>query len=149
MSVFLFRFLLWKFWDQKGGSSSPPPNDPDAGALPHGSSAGAPRWLAGAAPGGAPPPPPPKPPPPPPLRLALLTLAVAYRSEGPISSTSTSTTVRFSPSRVSKDRCLSRPVTITREPRVRLSATFSAASRQILQRRNSASPSFHSPLCRS
>src|SRR6202008_3548988 len=48
----------------------------------------------------------PKPPPPPPLRLALLTLAVAYRSEGPISATSTSTTGGFSPSRVSKDRCL-------------------------------------------
>ena len=28
------------------------------------------------------PPPPPKPPPPPPLRLALLTLAVAYRKDG-------------------------------------------------------------------
>src|SRR6185369_12018888 len=95
--------------------------------------------------------PPPKPPPPlpPPLRLALLTLAVAYFNDGPISSTSTSTTVRFSPSRVSNVRCLSRPVTITRDPRVRLSATFSAASRQMLQRRNSASPSFHSPLWRS
>ena len=55
---------------------------------------------------------------PPPLpRQTLLTLAVAYRSEGPISSTSSSTTVRFSPSFVSKDRCLSRPVTI--DPRAR------------------------------
>src|ERR1700761_8015548 len=137
---------------QKGGSSSPPPKEPEAGALPHGSSAGAlAAWGAAERDPPPPPPPPPepKPPPPPPLRLALLTLAVAYRSEGPISSTSTSTTVRFSPSRVSKDRCLSRPVTITLAPRVRLSATFSAASRQILQRRNSASPSFHSPLCRS
>ncbi|COY19112.1 Uncharacterised protein [Mycobacterium tuberculosis] len=71
---------------------------------------------------------------------------MAYRSEGPISSTSTSMTVRFSPSRVSNDRCLSRPLTMTRAPRVRLSATFSAASRQILHRRNSASPSFHSPV---
>ena len=108
----------------------------------------APRIVLGLGAAGAgrdpPPPPPPKPPPPPPLRLALFTLAVAYRSDGPISSTSSSTTVRFSPSRVSNERCLSRPVTITREPRVRLSATFSAASRQMLQRRNSASPSFHS-----
>ena len=39
--------------------------------------------------------------------------------------------------------------TMTRDPRVRLSATFSAASRQMLHRRNSASPSFHSPLWRS
>src|SRR6201999_109696 len=109
-------------------------------------------WLAGAPGGRNPPPPPPplpKPPPPPPLRLALLTFAVAYRSEGPISSTSTSKTVRFSPSRVSKERCLRRPVTITRDPRVRLSATFSAASRQMLHRKNSASPSFHSLLWRS
>src|ERR1700712_328282 len=125
---------------QNGGSSSAPLNEPDAGALPHGSSLGA-SLLAGRDP---PPPPPPKPPPPPPLRLALLTLAVAYFSDGPISSTSSSTTVRFSPSRVSNERCLSRPLTITLDPRTRLSATFSAASRQMLQRRNSASPSFHS-----
>ena len=58
-------------------------------------------------------------------------------------------TVRFSPSRVSKDRCLSRPLTITRMPRVSVSATFSAAWRQMLQRRNSASPSFHSLVWRS
>jgi hypothetical protein len=32
---------------------------------------------------------------------ARVTLAVAYRRDGPISSTSTSITVRFSPSRVS------------------------------------------------
>src|SRR5918997_4947514 len=95
-------------------------------------------------------PPPPKPPPPPPSpRAARVTLAVAYRSEGPISSTSSSMTVRFSPSLVSNDRCLSRPVTITREPRVSDSATFSAACRHTLQRRNSASPSFHSPDWRS
>src|SRR5215471_10185928 len=140
--------LVWcgSVWGQNGGSSSPPPKDPEAGALPHGSS---PCPLGACAGAGAGREPAPKPPPPPPLRLALLTLAVAYRREGPISSTSTSKTVRFSPSRVSKERCLSRPVTITLAPRVRLSATFSAASRQMLHRRNSASPSFHSPLWRS
>jgi hypothetical protein len=57
--------------------------------------------------------------------------------------------VRFSPSRVSYDRCLSRPDTMTRMPRVRDSATFSAAWRHTLQRMNSASPSFHSPDWRS
>ena len=57
--------------------------------------------------------------------------------------------MRFSPSFVSNDRCLSRPCTMTRAPRVRDSATFSAACRQMLQRRNSASPSFHSLDCRS
>src|SRR5207244_2053815 len=88
----------------------------------------------------------PNPPPPAPARLTLLTLAVAYRSEGPTSSTSSSTTVRFSPSFVSKERCRNRPCTTTRMPRVSDSATFSAACRQMLHRRNSASPSFHSPL---
>src|SRR5690606_34927412 len=82
-------------------------------------------------------------------RLTRLTLAVAYRSEGPISSTSNSMTVRFSPSLVSKDRCLSRPVTTTRLPRVSDAATLSAAWRPMLQRSTSASPSFHSPLARS
>src|SRR5689334_1925263 len=53
-------------------------------------------------------------------------------------------TVRFSPSLVSNDRCFRRPCTMTREPRVSDSATFSAACRHTLQRRNSASPSFHS-----
>src|SRR5690349_2264104 len=38
---------------------------------------------------------------------------------------------------------------MTRMPRVSDSATFSAGCRQTLQRRNSASPSFHSPDCRS
>src|SRR3954451_25258308 len=120
---------------QKGGSSDGP------AGVDHGSLAPPPP----------PPPLPPKPPqPPPPLkpppspREARVTLAVAYRSEGPISSTSSSMTVRFSPSLVSNERCLSRPVTMTREPRGRDSATFSAACRQTLQRRNSASPSFHS-----
>ena len=53
-------------------------------------------------------------------------------------------TVRFSPSFVSKVRDCNRPVTTTRVPRVSDSATFSAASRQIAQRMNSVSPSFHS-----
>ena len=42
-----------------------------------------------------------------------------------------------------------RPCTITRMPLVSDSATFSAASRQTEQRRNSASPSFHSLVWRS
>src|SRR5512144_2558666 len=58
-------------------------------------------------------------------------------------------TVRRSPSLVSKLRDFSRPVTITRVPRCSDSATFSAASRQMLQRRKSVSPSFHSFACRS
>src|SRR5699024_7452872 len=131
---------------QNGGSSEYPPAAPACGAEPHGSSAGAPP------PAPPPPPPPDRPEPNPPPesdREILFTFAVAYRSAGPISSTSSSTTVRFSPSRVSKDRCLSRPCATTRVPRVRLSATFSAACRQLLQRRNSASPSFHSPVDRS
>ena len=74
---------------------------------------------------------------------------MAYRRDGPTSSTSSSTTVRFSPSRVSNDRCRSRPDTITRMPRVSVSATFSAACRHTLHRMNSASPSFHSPDWRS
>ena len=90
------------------------------------------------------PPGPPWPPPFPLDRATLLTLAEAFRSEGPTSSTSTSYTVRFSPSLVSYDRCRSRPDTITRIPRVSDSATFSAACRHTLQVRNSESPSFHS-----
>src|SRR5690348_11767593 len=58
-------------------------------------------------------------------------------------------TVRFSPSRVSKLRALSRPWATTRVPLVSDSATFSAAWRQIEQFRNSVSPSFHSLVCRS
>jgi hypothetical protein len=85
----------------------------------------------------------------PPERLVLVTLAVALRRLGPTSSTSISKTVRFSPSRVSKDRCFSRPCTITRMPRCSDSATFSAACRQTEQDRNSVSPSFHSLACRS
>src|SRR4051794_37601226 len=53
-------------------------------------------------------------------------------------------TVRFSPSRVSYDRCFSRPETMTREPRWRDSATCSAAWRHTVQARKSGSPSFHS-----
>src|SRR3954471_11654925 len=118
--------------DQKGGSSE------DAGGVDQGSLAPPPEKPP-------PPPPPPNPPPPPPsLRAARVTLAVAYRRLGPTSSTSSSTTVRFSPSFVSNERCFRRPETMTREPRVSDSATFSAACRQTLHRRNSASPSFHS-----
>src|SRR5438045_4957264 len=65
---------------------------------------------------------------------------------GPTSSTSTSYTVRFSPSLVSYDRCRSRPETMTRIPRVSDSAAFSAACRHTLQVRNRLSPSFHSPV---
>src|SRR5207342_3708810 len=93
--------------------------------------------------------PPPPYEPPPPERLVLLTLAVAYFRLGPTSSTSSSTTVRFSPSRVSYCRCLRRPWTTTRMPFWRDSATFSAACRQTEQERNSASPSFHSLVWRS
>ena len=81
----------------------------------------APRVVGGALP---PPPPPlgppeaPKPPPEDEPRWVRLTLAVAYFSDGPTSSTSSSTTVRFSPSRVSNLRCLSRPWATTRMPRV-------------------------------
>src|SRR5438067_2068050 len=86
--------------DQNGGSSVTPPS-PASDA--HGSSAArpaeAPKLPDGAA---APPWPPPWPPPyPPPDRLDLVTLADALRSDGPTSSTSTSYTVRFSPSLVS------------------------------------------------
>src|SRR5690606_10221918 len=73
---------FWSAAPQKGGSSS--------WALPA---------PAGADPQGPPPdgwPPNPLPP-----RLALFTFAVAYRSDGPISSTSSSTAVRFSPPLVS------------------------------------------------
>src|SRR5690606_9921263 len=69
--------------------------------------------------------------------------------EGPTSSTCISTTVRRSPSRVSNERWTSRPWTMTRMPFVSDSATFSAASRQIEQRMNRVSPSFHSFAWRS
>ncbi len=75
------------------------------------------------------------------------TLAVALRSAGPTSSTSTSSTVRRSPSLVSQERCFSLPTTMTRMPLVSDSETFSAYCRQALQDRKSASPSFHSLLC--
>src|SRR5699024_1675283 len=55
--------------------------------------------------------------------------------------------VRLLPSRSVNDRCTSRPCAITREPFSSDSATFSAASRQIVERRNSASPSTHSFRC--
>src|SRR3954452_14337444 len=82
-----------KGWAKKGRTSERPPDA--GGAEPHGSSAGAKK-----PPPASEPPPPPKPPPDEP-RVVRFTLAVAYFNDGPISSTSNSTTVRFSPSRVS------------------------------------------------
>src|SRR6266496_1809835 len=69
-------------------------------------------------------------------------LAVAQRSDGPISSASISVTERRSPSGVSHERALSRPTTITRSPLDRLSVAFSASCRQALTRKNEVSPSF-------
>src|SRR5690625_4452429 len=57
--------------------------------------------------------------------------------------------VRLLPSRSVKERCFRRPCAITRVPFSSDSVTFSAASRQIEQRRNRASPSLHSFACRS
>src|ERR671930_2704241 len=74
------------------------------------------------------------------LRLVFVTLAVAHRRLGPRSSASISTTVRFSPSWFSHDRCLRRPVTTTRVPRVSVSAAFSARLRQQLTVKNDVSP---------
>src|SRR5690625_1385078 len=86
----------------------------------------------------------------PPLwRTFLVTFAVARRRAGPTSSTSISKTVRLSPSRVSKERCFNRPCTITCEPLLRDSATFSAYWRHTVQARNIDSPSRHSPAWRS
>ncbi len=77
--------------NQNGGSAPVPAPAPAAtGSEPHGSSTGM-FDAAG------------------PFRRTLLTVAVAYRRAGPTSSTCNSTTVRFSPSRVSNDRCTSRP----------------------------------------
>ncbi len=81
------------------------------------------------------------------VRAALVTFAEAFRKLAPISSASTSYTVRFSPSLVSYDLCRSLPDTITRDPRVRDSATFSACWRHTFTVRNSVSPSFHSAAC--
>ena len=64
---------------------------------------------------------------PPAARCVRVTFAVALHSDGPTSSTSTSKTVRFSPSLVSYERCFRRPERITRIPFVSDSATFSAA----------------------
>src|SRR4051812_1273574 len=79
-------------------------------------------------------------------RLALVTLAVAHFRLGPRSSASISMTVRFSPSWFSQERCLRRPVTTTRVPRVRDSAAFSASARQALTEKYDVSPSFHCPF---
>ncbi len=89
---------------------------------------------------------PPRPPCPP--RAARVTCAVAYRSDGPISSTCSSYVVRCCPSR--SGRCAAQDA-LREDPHafVRLPATCSANSRQQLAWRNSASPSFHSFACRS
>jgi len=75
----------------------------------------------------------------------LVTLAVAHLRLGPRSSASISTTVRFSPSWFSHERCLRRPVTTTRVPRVSVSAAFSARLRQQLTVKNDVSPSVQLP----
>src|SRR5205807_4833818 len=75
-------------------------------------------------------PPPPPPPSPGPRRSFFFTSAVAHRRLGPISSAMTSIFERLSPSWLSQLRCSSRPVTITRDPRVSDSLAFSAISRQ-------------------
>ena len=74
------------------------------------------------------------------LRLVLVTVAVAHLRLGPRSSASISTTVLFSPSWFSQERCFSRPVTTTRLPRVSVSAAFSARLRQQLIVKNDVSP---------
>src|SRR6202044_4292196 len=59
----------------------------------------------------------------------------------PISSATTSIFDRLSPSGVSQLRCSRRPVTITRAPRLRLSAAFSAISRQQTTSKNEVASS--------
>src|SRR5919106_1186948 len=82
---------------------------------------------------------------PPPERACFSTLAVAHRRLGPTSSASISTVDLVSPSGVSHDRDRSRPVTTTRLPLVRDSATFSASVRHAFARKYEVSPSFHWP----
>ena len=77
--------------------------------------------------------------------MAFVTLAVAHFRLGPRSSASISMTVRFSPSWFSQERCLRRPVTTTRVPRVSVSAAFSASARQQLTVKNDVSPSVQLP----
>ena len=78
-------------------------------------------------------------------REVFCTVAVAHFRLGPTSSASISTTVRFSPSWFSQERCLRRPVTTTRVPRVSDSAAFSASPRQTFTLKNDVSPSVHLP----
>src|SRR5215211_7543612 len=66
---------------------------------------------------------------------------MAQRSEGATSSASTSTTDRLSPSGVSQDRDLSRPMTTARSPLDSDSATCSASCRHTFTRKNEVSPS--------
>src|SRR5699024_12880067 len=79
----------------------------------------------------------------PPLRGLRCTCAVAYFRDGTTSSDSTSKTVRFSPSRVSKLRWRRRPVTSTQSPLFSEVVTFSAACQQMLNVTYSSSPSAH------
>jgi len=69
-------------------------------------------------------------------RSKVEVVADAQRRLGPISSAATSTTVRFSPSWVSHERCSSRPVTMTRMPLLSDSAAFSAISRHTTMLKN-------------
>src|SRR3954447_15180179 len=150
--------LLAHRMDQNGGSSDVTPG------VAHGSLAGAPPWPppAGAAPcaegagvahgslsAGEDWPPCCPPYDEPPCRCVRVTLAVAYFSDGPTSSTWISNTVRFSRSRVSYCRERRLPWTTTRIPFCSDSATFSAACRHTEQDKKSASPSFHSLAWRS
>ena len=66
---------------------------------------------------------------------------MAQRSDGPISSATTSTLERRSPSWVSQLRCSSRPATMTLAPRVMVSLTFSAISRQHTTSKNEVASS--------
>ena len=68
-------------------------------------------------------------------RLVRSGRAVAQRSDGATSSASTSITERCSPSGVVQDRWRSRPTTSARVPLPRLSATFSAWSRDTFTRK--------------
>src|SRR6185437_11668410 len=83
---------------QKAGSSLAPLPHPPPVLLAHGSSAGAFQEFAAGADGWVFP-----------LRSVRVTFAEAQRSDGPISCTSSSITVRFSPSFVSKERDLRLP----------------------------------------
>src|SRR4029453_4699179 len=77
--------------------------------------------------------------------LVRVRLAVAQRSEGPISSASISVTWWLVPSGTVQVRCLGRPATITRAPLVRVSAALVAWSRQTVTVWKLVSPSVQLP----